>query len=408
MLINEIKLENGLTLIHKEMTGIKIATVQLWIKTGSYNENKDNNGISHFLEHLVFKGTKNFKPDEIDLYVESNGGQLNAATGKDFTYYYVTIPVKDMSIAFQTISDMGFNALFIPEEIEKEKPVIIQEYNRKFDNPTHEMWKYLNETLYHKTPYEADIIGTKENILKFDKDMLLEYYKTHYHPENMTLVVAGDIDFEKTKELSNEFFNIPADLIQAEKRIIKQNDLKNNSIKIFEKEVNQVYKARVYKAPSLKEKEKCFALDVLSEILSGGEHCVLNKILKYENMAVNYVFGGFHGQKYGGAMTFYFSSDPDNYQKADDLLAKFIDEIKSHITENELTKAKNRLKSQICFQREKCYMEANDIGHSYSVEMPDYYHNYIDNIEKVSTKYIHQVMDDILSKPYCEAVTKPV
>jgi predicted Zn-dependent peptidase len=252
-----------------------------------------------------------------------------------------------------------------------------------------------------------DIIGTKENILRFNEKHLSEYYKNHYYPQNMVLVIVGDVELKAAKELSDKYFSIKVSNKEEDKKIYNQRKLSAYSNKVFVKQVNQIYKARVYTAPSLKEKEKCFDLDVLSEILSGGEHSLLNRIMKHENMAVNYVYGGFHGQKFGGAFTFFYSCDPNDFKKAEKIFGNILNDIYDLINDNELQKAKNRLKSQIGFQREKCYMEANDIGHSYIVDEPDYYHSYINEIEKVNAKRLLKTWDEISANYYCEAIIKP-
>ncbi|MCA1927886.1 MAG: insulinase family protein, partial [Calditerrivibrio sp.] len=132
----EFRLDNGIKVVYNRIPNIKITSVQVWMDTGSRNETKEINGISHFLEHMVFKGTEKFGPDEIDLMVEANGGQMNAATSKDYTFYYITIPTENVEIAFDAISQMVFDAKFIEEEIEKEKPVVLEEIKRKYDDPT--------------------------------------------------------------------------------------------------------------------------------------------------------------------------------------------------------------------------------------------------------------------------------
>lgn len=144
----ESMLNNGLRVVYAKVPGVKVVSVQAWIKTGSVNEKPETSGISHFLEHILFKGSKNFKPGEIDSYLDSKGGSNNAFTSLDVTDYYVTIPEKEAEAAFKVVSDMVFNALFIPDEIEKEKPVVIQEINGKYNNPYYEMLRDFNETLF--------------------------------------------------------------------------------------------------------------------------------------------------------------------------------------------------------------------------------------------------------------------
>ncbi len=237
------KLDNGLTLIYKQIPNVKVVSVQTWIKTGSVNETERESGISHFLEHLVFKGTKKYKPGDIDTVVESNGGVLNAATSKDYTFYYVTSPSHKAEVAFDTISEMVFNAEFITEEIEKEKPVVVQEIKRKYDRPTSEMWEEFSAIMFQGgTPYEREVIGTEEHVNSFTREMLVDYYNRYYHPENMTLVVVGDIEYDVVKKLAGTYFNQKRDVKAGE--IYDKNgrlELKENIEKVIKKDLAQEY-----------------------------------------------------------------------------------------------------------------------------------------------------------------------
>lgn len=404
--INE--LPNGVQLVYKHIPGNKITSVQLWMKTGSVNETAENNGISHFLEHMVFKGTKFFAPDEIDTIVEAKGGQMNAATSKDYTFYYITIPTFNVDTAFHVISQMVFDATFPEEEIKKEKPVIIQEIMRKYDNPTHDMWTYLSDTLFNNTSYAREVIGSVENIKSFDRSTLLKYYNSFYHPQNMTLVVVGDLSFDKAKDLALEYFNKSKNAKPVSKKFGTPEKLKKDVEKVFKKDITQSYTALVYKAPSLKGDDK-YSLEVLTEILSGGEYSLLNEKLKnIEHPLVNMIFGGYMGQKHGGSFTFFFTKHPDT--KGDPLskIHTIIDNLKEgKLSDENLKKAKNRLKAQTVFQREKASNEANDIGMAYTLDITEYYKDYVKKIDSVTLDDIKKVSNKIFSENYILVKTVP-
>jgi len=401
------RFDNGLTFIYKKVPNVKIVTVQVWMKTGSVNENEKNNGISHFLEHLVFKGTKDLKPGEVDSLVESSGGSMNAATSKDYTFYYVTIPTYNAEKAFHVISQMVFHAQFISDEIEKEKPVVVQEIKRKLDGPTHEMWDYLSQRLFEGSPYERQVIGTEDNVNSFTREMLVDYYNHFYHPQNMTLVVAGDIDEAEAGKLAEKYFSYKRK-VKAGKKFSKDIEvtLKKNEEKIFKKEVAQEYGAVVFPAKNLKDADK-YSIEVLTEIISGGEFSVLSKEIKNHLKLVHAVDAGFLGMKHAGAYVLSYSSDPEKADKARDEMIKLMKNLKNLIDEKSLEKAKNRLKSQMVFQREKASSEANDIGYSYTLELPEYYHDFLENIDKVTLDMVVAAADNIFNKNYLHVRTVP-
>ncbi len=383
----EFKLDNGVTVIYKYVPNVKIVSVQSWIKTGSVNEDKEISGISHFLEHILFKGTKNFKVDEIDAYLDSKGGYNNAFTSVDVTNYYVTIPTKEAEAAFKVVSEMVFNALFIPEEIEKEKPVVLQEINRKYDDPSYKMWQDFIETLFKGTPYEMQVIGTPKTVKSLTQKKLLDYYNKFYHPENMVLVVVGDIQLDKVEELSKKYFLLKRDVdagigYNGSKKV----NMKSNVSKTFYADVNVEYAVLGF-STGPQTIDTVYADEVLSEILSGGEYSLLNEILKDEKNIVMFVSDMSMFNKYNGIFGIYAVMEVGKGEifKKEALL--ILDDIKNgKIDKKRLEKAKNRLKSLSIYESEKVSLLANNIGFSYILNMKDYYLNYNSGIDRVTAK----------------------
>jgi len=401
------KLDNGLTLIYKQIPNVKVVSVQTWIKTGSVNETEPENGISHFLEHMVFKGTEKFAPGDIDTLVESSGGVMNAATSKDYTFYYVTAPSHKAEVAFDTISEMVFKAQFLPEEIAKEKPVVVQEIKRKFDRPTADMWTEFAEIAFRGTPYSREVIGTEANVNAFTREMLLDYYNRYYHPENMTLVVVGDIDFKDVHKLAEQYFSYKRDVdaghIYDELSILK---LDENIEKVIKRDISQEYGVISFPAGGLLNSD-VYSLEVLGEVLSGGEFSVLNMRMKYDNPLVNSISGGFYGVRTRGTFVFTYNAQPGKSEVIKQEILKTIGDLDAIISDEAIEKAKNRLKSQSVFQREKSSSEANDIGYSYTVGRPDYYHDFIEKMGNVSRESILQSVKNVFNKHYVWLRTLP-
>lgn len=401
------KLDNGLTLIYKQIPNVKVASVQVWIKTGSVNETKNESGISHFLEHLVFKGTDKYAPGEIDSLVESSGGVMNAATSKDYTFYYITAPSHKAEVAFDTISEMVFRAKFITEEIEKEKPVVVQEIKRKYDRPTAKMWEQFAEVMFDGSPYSREVIGTEETVTSFSRDMIVDYYNRYYHPENMTLVVVGDIPFEKVEKMAEKYFSqkspVSAGKIYNTEKTVS---FEESFQKVIKKDIAQEYGIISFPAGGLLYSD-VYAMEVLSEVLSGGEFSVLNMRMKYDKQLANSINGGYYGVRKMGTFVFTYNAQPEKSEDIKNEIIKTIGDLDDILTVEAIEKAKNRLKSQSVFQREKSSSEANDIGYSYTVGRPDYYHEFLDNMSKVDKKSILAAVKDVFNKKYVWLRTIP-
>ena len=171
----EKKLDNGLTVLYEKVPGVKVVSVQCWIKTGSVNENEKISGISHFLEHMLFNGTKKFKPGDIDEYLAAKGGYNNAFTSLDVTNYYVTIPTDEAEAAYEVISDMVFNALLLQSEIDREKPVVIAISTANgLSDSSENIGKLLNRKNYYFVPFRQDNPITKPRSLSFEPSYLVK------------------------------------------------------------------------------------------------------------------------------------------------------------------------------------------------------------------------------------------
>jgi predicted Zn-dependent peptidase len=401
------QLDNNVKLIYKYIPGVKVVSVQTWMKTGSVNETPAESGISHFLEHMVFKGSAKYKPGEIDTVVEGKGGVMNAATSKDYTFYYINIPSYNAEVAFDTISEMVLRASFIPDEIEKEKPVVVQEIKMGKDRPTSAMWEQFSSVMFGGSPYEREIIGTEETVNSFTRDMLVDYYNRYYHPDNMTLVVVGDISYDEVLKLAKKYYSDKRS-VKAGKRYDKDALTKIDKpveLKVS-KDINQEYGILAYPAVGISQID-IFAMEVLGEILSGGEFSVLNQKFRYDNDLANSINGGYYGLKHKGTFMFSYNCQIGKGEAVKAEILKTVNDIDKFLTDENIEKAKNRLLSQTMFQREKTSSEANDIGYSYTVEQPSYYDNFVENINKTDKLKIKNSIKTIFQSGYVWVRTLP-
>ncbi|MCD8024590.1 MAG: insulinase family protein [Candidatus Gastranaerophilales bacterium] len=376
--VEVITFDNGhrLVLAHKKSTMVNIST---WVATGSINENVQNNGVSHFLEHLMFKGTHKYKAGEFDRILERKGGIINAATWKDYTFYYVTIPVEEFDLALHLHADMMIDPVLPEEEIgspfeingnapkdKRERCVVIEEIRMGQDRNWRKVYNVLNDAMYEKHPYKRDVIGSAEIISAISREEIMRYYKSFYTPFNMTTVIVGDFEFEYAiKKVQEEFnfqkFDCFEPLIPDKKEI--ETSVKNP--KTIEKtaHINTGFMMWGFLCGCPKNLKETIALDLLTTILGDGKSSRLNTKL-IENVKEPYV--------YEVQASHYQFKDGDNFMidinfnadKKDTVLSDIKNELEtlSNISEEEVQKAKKFAKVNFAQEAETVSSIGDMIG----------------------------------------------
>lgn len=204
--MNVIKLKNGLTLIYEKLEASRSVSIGYWVRVGSIDEDKNNNGISHFIEHMLFKGTQNRTSKDIAIQIDKVGGELNAFTSKECTCFYTTVLNKHVSNALEILSDMLINSEFSSEEIEREKTVIIEEVHLYEDSPEDLLEDLSSAIIYKDSPLEMPIIGTEETIKAIDRNMIIEFFSKYYTSKNSVISVAGNFDEDELINLVETLF----------------------------------------------------------------------------------------------------------------------------------------------------------------------------------------------------------
>jgi predicted Zn-dependent peptidase len=228
-------LSNGLRLISAPLTNTKIVTVLLLVGVGSKYETKKVNGISHFLEHLFFKGTKKRPtPLKLSQVLDRVGSEYNAFTDKEVTGFYIKIDSRHLDLALDVVSDILLYSKFTPAEIQKEKGVIIEEINLFQDTPIRQVGESFEQLLYGDQPAGWEILGTKENILSFKRTDLLKYFKTHYLANNSVLCLSGAINNKIKSKIQKYFSNFERGALK-DKNKVKENQTKPESLVQFKK-----------------------------------------------------------------------------------------------------------------------------------------------------------------------------
>ena len=187
-------LSNGIRVIAQPLMHFKSVSIGVWIKTGSACETDEENGISHFIEHMFFKGTENRSAKQIAADMDKIGGQINAFTSKECTCYHAKVMSEKIVNAIDVLSDIVTHSLFDPAEIEKEKGVVIEEINMSNDNPEDLAHEMMSVTYFTGNPLSKTILGPADNIRKITRQKIIKYLDVHYFPENMVISVAGNFE----------------------------------------------------------------------------------------------------------------------------------------------------------------------------------------------------------------------
>lgn len=379
------KLDDGQTVIIQQVKNNPIVTIDTWIKTGSINENDQNNGVSHFLEHLFFKGTKTHPPGEFDKLLESKGAITNAATSKDFTHYYITIPSKYFDMAIDLHADMLLNPLIPRKELEKERKVVLEEIAKDANNPSNKVFDNLNDMLYTTHPYKRKVLGTVDIVGNLTREEILEYYNTHYGPQNMVTVIIGDVDPQHALDKVREDFKT-TEVRKLTKNINKpEKQLTQKLIKVDYQPTQMGYLLIGFRGVDAVN-PNTYALDVLATILGNGRSSRLYQDLKEQKQLAYNISSDNSSFKEDGLFIVSANYAPEKLDKLQKAIFEEIANIQQNgVTQEELTRAQSIIERDTFYSRESISNISSEIGYTTVLtENPRYYDEYLNNIKRVT------------------------
>ncbi len=392
--VDRYVLPNGLTVIMKPSRAAAVCSVQVWIKTGSIHEGRHlGAGMSHFLEHMLFKGTSKRGGREISETVQSSGGYINAYTTFDRTVYYIDIPSENVGVALDVLSDAVFHSTLPEEEVEKEREVILREIDMGEDDPDSKLTKALFETAFRSHHYRYPIIGYREVFSKLSRNDLVEYYKARYVPNNMALIVTGDYEKPAIKQQIQSYFGeasraaLPPVLLTEE-----STQLAGRSLEL-EEDVQITRIGLGYQVPGLTH-EDTPVLDTLSIILGHGHSSLLNLKLREEKRLVHSIEST--NWTPGSVGIFYLSivCDPEKRREAIAETLAFIESLQEDgFSEELIEKAIRQLLVSEVNARKTVSGQASRLGAA-EVVVGDigYARNYLRNVSKVKAVDLVRVL----------------
>lgn len=394
--IQKFTLDNGQIVIIDEVKSNPIVTMDTWIKTGSINEDDTNNGVSHFLEHLFFKGSKKHAPGEFDKLLETKGAVTNAATSKDFTHYYITIPSKYFSEALSLHADMLLNPLIPRKELENERKVVLEEISKDETSPNNIVYENLVKMLYNTHPYKRKVIGEREIISTIHRDEILDYYNKWYSPSNMITVIVGDVNTQDVLEKVKQ--NFTSEIKKSPKPIYpKEEQLKKQKRQVEYLKTQSGYMLIGFRGVNINNDDS-YALDVLATILGEGRSSVFYKTIKDKLQLATSISASNSGFKDDGIFYISAAFNPEKEERLENEIFSQIKQIqKNGVTQEQTNLAKNVIERDTYYARESISNIAQEIGYVMVTSGNlGVYENYVDNIKKVTPEDIKRVANKYL------------
>ena len=339
---NLIKLDNGLRIAVEDIEYVNSVSVGLWVENGSRNENTVNNGISHFIEHMLFKGTKDRTAKQIAEAIEDVGGQINAFTSREATCFYIKALDTHLDLSLDIISDMLFNSTFCEEDIEKEKSVIVEEINMSEDSPEDVLADLHTKAIWKSDSISLPILGTMDTVNSFNRQMIVDYIDSYYIPENSVISISGKFNMIDIEKLVQKYF--------GKWRCKNKQITKYSSPKIFsnhyfrKKDIEQLHISLGIPGVGLGE-DDIYTLILLSNILGGGASSLLFQKVREELGVCYSIYCYISAFKNTGIVSIYAGLNPKYAQVAIDVIKEEVSKFaKLGISNEKLNKAKEQLK----------------------------------------------------------------
>ena len=336
------ELDNGIKVIAQPMTGLRSISIGVWIKAGSMLENRENNGVSHFIEHMLFKGTNKRTAKDIAMTIDGLGGELNAFTSKECTCFYARVLDDHTEIAVDILSDMLKDSLFLEEDIRKEKMIILDEIFMYEDSPEDLVYDILSDLIFKEHPLGRPILGTETSLKNLKRQDVINYMKDNYTADNTVVAVAGHYDKEALQKLLNATFG-SLDIKRNAVKDIKKPDFHTGWVHRW-RDIEQVHLNVGYKGIPF-EHDDAYALLILNNIVGGSTSSRLFQTIREDHGLSYSVYSHPSFYESMGLVSVYASMNPENLNQIVDLT---IDSLKGFcqgdVSDEEIRQSKEQLK----------------------------------------------------------------
>jgi predicted Zn-dependent peptidase len=356
------QMKNGIRVVTEEIPYVNSVSVGIWVKIGSRNETININGVSHFIEHMLFKGTQNRSAKEIANSIDKIGGQLNAFTSKESTCYYAKVLDSHFDIALDVLADMFLNSSFVQEEIEKEKGVIMEEINMYEDSPEDLVHDLFTQGVWSGNPLGMSILGTEDSLNGLNRDKMFDYYKANYTPENIVISVVGNIKHEAVVEkVEKQFGNLKS---PAKRHVIIEKPVFDPIRITRNKETEQVHLCLGFEGVET-DNESFYPLLTMNNIFGGAMSSRLFQNIREDKGLAYSVFSYPSSYQDCGLYSIYAGMKPTQLKTVTQLIMEEIHEMMHKgLTEEELYDSKEQMKGSYTLGLESTSGRMISIGKS--------------------------------------------
>ncbi|MGX1317669.1 putative Zn-dependent peptidase [Bradyrhizobium sp. USDA 377] len=389
------KLASGLTVVTDKMSHLETAALGVWAGVGGRDEKPNEHGISHLLEHMAFKGTTKRSSREIVEEIEAVGGDLNAGTSTETTSYYARVLKADVPLALDVLADILANPAFEPDELEREKNVIVQEIGAAQDTPDDVVFEHLNELCYPDQPMGRSLLGTAKTLRSFNRDMLRGYLSTHYRGPDMVVAAAGAVDHSQVvAEVEKRFASFEA--TPGPKPQPAQ--FGKGGAKVVHRELEQAHLTLALEGVPQND-VSLFSLQVFTNVLGGGMSSRLFQEVR-EKRGLCYSIYSFHAPYTDtGFFGLYTGTDPADAPEMMEVVVDIMNESVETLTEAEIARAKAQMKAGLLMALESCSSRAEQLArHVLAYGRPQTVQELVARIDAVSVESTRDAARALLSR----------
>lgn len=395
MAVEVTKLPSGLTVVTDSMPHLETAALGVWAGVGGRDERPNEHGISHLLEHMAFKGTKTRSSRQIVEEIEAVGGDLNAATSTETTAYYARVLKADVPLGLEVLSDILANPTFEPEELEREKSVIVQEIGAAQDTPDDVVFEHLNELCYPDQPMGRSLLGTAKTLKGFDRDMLQTYLTTHYRGLDMVIAAAGAVNHRQIVDQAHKRFSSFEGSAGPKPQVAS---FGKGGSKVVHRDLEQAHLTLALEGLPQAHPE-LFSLQVFTNILGGGMSSRLFQEVR-EKRGLCYSIYSFHAPYSDtGFFGLYTGTDPNDAPEMMEVIVDVIRESVETLTEAEIARAKAQMKAGLLMALESCSSRAEQLArHMLAYGRPLTAEELIKRIDEVSVESARDAARSLLTR----------
>lgn len=352
-------LHNGIRVVSENIPAVRSVTIGIWVGTGSRNEEILNHGVSHFIEHLMFKGTESRSAKDIAETIDSIGGQLNAYTTKEYTCYYVKVIDSHLELAVAILSDMLLSSKFAEEDIDREREVIVEEINMYEDTPDELVHDLHLESIWQGHPLGRNIIGTISSIGELKRDVITKYFQRFYAPDNIVIALAGNIVHKDAVHLAERYFG---SMLGSQQAMSSTVPILLPTCIVQEKDIEQVHLC-MSTAGVKQDSPEIYSMHLFNLIFGGGVSSRLFQSIREDRGLAYSVYSYQSNYQDAGLFTVYAGTRPSNITAVIDLILENISDVKKHgVSQHELYRAKEQLKANLLLGLEGSSSRMSRIG----------------------------------------------